>query len=119
MQDMRPEADLVTIAKLPLEEAKLLQRDLRLIEVPATLNHDPSCRSGCSVTIDVVVPFSHAEAAVKLLRERFQAAAERPGMDWEKAQATFDPSQQEATCPACGTSFATTSSECPECGLCF
>ncbi|MEZ5962900.1 MAG: zinc ribbon domain-containing protein [Planctomycetota bacterium] len=33
--------------------------------------------------------------------------------------AVVDFDQAEATCPACGTVFATTANRCPDCGLRF
>jgi rRNA maturation endonuclease Nob1 len=39
--------------------------------------------------------------------------------DTEQINQVFDTSKKTATCPACGTTFPTTDSECPDCGLIF
>lgn len=39
--------------------------------------------------------------------------------DPEIVSQVYDADAAEATCPACGTRFATTHQECPDCGLSF
>ena len=56
-------------------------------------------------------------AIQELMRE--EEARNRQGLNYDPEQAAqvFDPSKDTAVCPACGTEFATSSTECPDCGL--
>ncbi len=107
------------VGTMALQEAKELERILKERGVEATLNHDSaSCTRGCAVTVDVLVAEESRQAAGEVLRERFQGLAEGQ-VDWALLNHVYDPSAAEAVCPACGTRFATTSRECPDCGLAF
>lgn len=105
---------------LPLHDAKELQRILLTKNIAVELNHNgQTCSRGCTVTVEVLAPRESLGLVQSTLKEQHQKLAEGHQVDWELLEATFDPIQSSATCPACGTQFSTTSPECPECGLCF
>lgn len=111
---------LIRLGTLPLEEAKSLQRVLATKGVEAMLDHNAqTCNRGCTVTVEVLVPEDTVPVVQDTLKEQYQRLTEGLQVDWNLLGQVFDPSQAEAVCPACGTKFSTSKTECPDCGLCF
>jgi hypothetical protein len=112
--------ELIKVGILPLHDAKELQRILLSRNIPVELNHNgQTCSRGCTVTVELLAPREALAQVQSTLREQHQKLAEGHKVDWDLLEATFDPAKSQATCPACGTQFSTTSTECPDCGLCF
>jgi len=112
--------ELIRVGVLPLHDAKELQRILLTKNVAVELNHNgQTCSRGCTVTVELLAPLNALEVVQTTLREEHQKLADGHKVDWELMEATFDPAQEVALCPACGTQFSTKITECPECGLCF
>jgi rubrerythrin len=112
--------ELLRLAVMPLHDAKELQRILAQKNLSIELNHNgQTCSRGCTVTVEVLGTIETVPAIQEIMKEQYQKWSEGLDIKWELLEATFDPAQTTATCPACGTQFQTTSSECPECGLCF
>jgi len=108
------------IAVLPLQDAKDLQNDLAKQNIEIVLNHnDQTCNRGCSITVEVLGFEKDMPIIAKTYQENFQKLTEGHEVNWEVASAVFDTSKDLATCPACGHEFATTNTECPDCGLCL
>ena len=104
----------------PVAQAEAMKRKLAThgIEV-ALIHNEVTCTTGCSLTVEV---WAHPDDVPEIGRLSAEARHEEltaMGYDPALADSVFDPSAGEATCPACSTTFATTASECPECGLCF
>jgi len=108
------------LATLPVAAAEALKSKLALAGIDIALIHnEQSCKSGCAVQVEV---WSHPDDVAEIARiaeaER-SAHYQEVGYDPSLANSVFDPSREEATCPACGTNFATTLTSCPDCGLSF
>lgn len=113
--------DLIFLGTMAIQEAKELERQMKPRGVEIVLNHnEQTCRSGCSVSLEVWTTKEGGELVQKYLGEKYQQSLSSDQIvDWEKMQSVFDPSQEFATCPACGTKFSATKVECPDCGLRF
>lgn len=114
--------DKICIGVLSSNDANRLKSLLaqKEIEIALLFNH-ATCTSGCrgSGSVELWANKSDVEEIVKT----FQGEKSRilDGFDFnpEIVNQVFDPSQETAICPACGTKFQTTLSECPDCGLGF
>lgn len=112
--------NLIKLGTMSLDEAKSLQRVLATKGVEAVMNHDEqTCRRGCAVTVEVLVPENSLPVVQDTLQAQYQNLAKGLSVDWNLLGQVFDPSKEMATCPACGTQFSTQKTECPDCGLCF
>jgi hypothetical protein len=110
--------DTVRLAVLPLQDAKNLQEDLRKKGIELILNHSSqTCTRGCAVTVEVLGHQKDIEIIAQTYQENFKKLTEGHSVNWDVANAVFDPAKQSALCPACGTEFSTSLTECPECGL--
>ena len=108
----------IRIAVLPLQDAKSLQDDLSKRNIEIVLNHnDQTCTRGCSVTVEVLGHEKDIPIIAQTYQDNFQKLTEGHEVNWEAANAVFDPTQEKAICPACAYEFSTTESECPDCGL--
>jgi hypothetical protein len=113
--------DRVVLGIAELQEAKRIRSLLEEQGIRIELVSNPrTCSTGgCQVTVELRAHPNDApafEAFVKKERERELAELE---VDPELLEQVFDPERESATCPACGTSFSTSSRECPDCGLVF
>ena len=117
---MNESAAKILIGTAPYSEAQALKRKLEVHAISVVLTHNQAtCGGGCSVKLEI---WSHADdvvAITKILAAERHNELAMMGYDPKLATEVFDTSRAEATCPCCGTSFATQLSECPECGLCF
>ncbi len=112
--------NLVRLGTMPLEEAKTLQQQLATRGVEAHLDHNAhTCTRGCTVTVEVLIPENALPVVQATLKEQYQKLTQGLKVKWELLGEVFDPSREEATCPACGTRFSTKAPQCPDCGLCF
>lgn len=111
-------SDLKKITVMGLQEAKDFQGELRKEGVELVLNHDDStCTRGCAVTVELLGKESDFEKIQEVYSRSFNKMLEGMDFDPEIISSVYDNSQASATCPACGHNFATTNSECPDCGL--
>ena len=112
--------DLVKIAVMGLNEAKQFQKDCSAKGIELVLNHDDaSCTRGCAVTVEVHAKETDLPVVQEIYSSNYMKLLEGHDVDPETLNAVFDPSAESATCPACGHTFSTTNSECPDCGLMF
>jgi len=112
--------ELLRLGTMKLDEAKTLQRVLAQEGVELVLDHnDHTCTRGCSVTVELLVAPTGLPTVQRVMRDQFQSLSEGNNVRWDLLQEVFDPSLETATCPACGTKFATQIKTCPDCGLCF
>lgn len=114
-------AESVLLGVVELREAKRLQAALRDKNVELTLVSNPeTCASGsCAPTVELRALPGDVEVFRDFLRAERDRALQGLDVDAARLESVFDPEQPEATCPACGTRFATTNTECPDCGLGF
>lgn len=110
--------EAVRIAVMPINEAKSFQDDLLKDGVELVLNHnEQTCTRGCTVTVEVLGYEKDIPKIIEKYESNYKKLLDGLDVNWEVANSVFDPSKATATCPACGTEFATTYTECPECGL--
>lgn len=108
----------VKIAVMGLQEAKDLQKACEEKGAEIILNHnDQTCTRGCAVTVEL-----HAkEADIPIIQEvyskNYQKLLEGHQINFDIIDSVYDPSADQATCPACGCQFSTVNTECPDCGL--
>lgn len=110
---------LAGIAELP--EAKRLRAALMERGVEVWLVSNPAtCSTGkCGSKVELrVLAESLPELKAFLASER-ERSLEGLGADPRLLEQVYDASAEQATCPACGTTFSTQKQECPDCGLGF
>lgn len=106
------------IAVMPINEAKSFQDDLLKEGVELVLNHnEQTCTRGCSVTVEVLGYEKDIPKIIEKYENNYKKLLDGHDVNLEIINSVFDPNKATATCPACGTDFATTHTECPECGL--
>lgn len=85
----------------------------------ATIHNKITCSSGCSTELEIWAHAADADQIDALLKELYQQEMRDHGYNADLLNAVYDPTAEEATCPACGIVFSTSHRECPECGLGF
>lgn len=118
---LSPADDLVAIHSGPLADLRRLEellREERIVVLVA--GDDASCGKGCcpSTFLLQVRREDSADAAAILERE-YRRHTHLDSHHPLAEDAVFNPEAGEATCPACGHRFPTSSATCPDCGLCF
>lgn len=117
---MHSPAQKVLLGTANYQDAQVLKRKLEAHAIDIALVHNQAtCGGGCSVKVEVWSNAADAAAIGAILAAERGRELESMGYDLSLADQVFDPSRAEATCPACGTSFATSCHECPDCGLSF
>ncbi len=122
MREIGPDDELVVLRTGPLRDMKHLENLLRAERIPVVIaGDDKSCGKGCCPsTFFLQVRSDDSRDAYTVLEREFRTST---GLDSHDAggggDALFDERAGVACCPACGTSFATTTTTCPDCGLCF
>jgi len=112
--------ELVNLGVLSYHEAKDVQEQLKRDNIELILNHnETTCKRGCTVTVELHAYEKDIPKVLEVLQKGYQKIYEGLDIDQNLLNQTFDPSQSEATCPACGHKFSTSLNECPDCGLCF
>jgi len=114
---------LVRIHRGILSELKHFE-ELFAAENIATLieGDERSCGKNCCPSVFyMLVRHEDAMDAMVILQREFKRLT---GLDEHTpvsshAEAVFDPEAGEATCPACGCTFSTSITTCPDCGLCL
>ncbi len=93
---------------------------LRSAGIDAALVRPPAdCSTGCSPKVWLAVATPQLAEAARVLQEQKEQEERQLDEAGRAAAQIVDFDAAEATCPACGTAFATTSTRCPECGLNF
>lgn len=113
---------MTTIRKGQVLTIKQLQVYLLAQGIPslATKEGPENCTTGCrGVELVLQVRTSDLGEVAAALDREHQLATGLADHDTSLAGAVFDATVEEAVCPACGFRFATSSTSCPDCGLCF
>lgn len=118
-----PEEPLVTVYKGPLLQVKQLHEKLRqqgIVTLVAGGAAHGCSSSGCRGP-ELVLQTRRQELPVIMaaMAREHQRATGLFDHDSTFAGEVYNAHIEEAICPACGFPFATSSPECPECGLCF
>ncbi|XOF34923.1 MAG: hypothetical protein ACL93V_06435 [Candidatus Electrothrix sp. YB6] len=117
---LHPDDEMVTIRKGPVIQMKDFQVMLKREGFPSlAVSEDSSCRQGCGTNLLVQIRKSDLQEVMAILERDHIRSTGLEEHDLSTAGAVFDTDAEQATCPACGHSFSTTETSCPECGLCF
>ena len=121
VMELSPDDDLVNVRSGPLVDMKHLESLLRNERIPSLIaGDDNSCGKGCCPsTFFLQVRHEDGQDALEVLEREFRATTALDSHDTGSGDALFDARAGVAICPACGTSFVTTSTTCPDCGLGF
>lgn len=118
---MNENAEEVLIGTIEYNEAKRIKAALSEKGIELRLAGDSTACASKSCRISLQV-FSQTKD-LPLVREFLIAEQQKvfEGLDFDPniINEVFDPEQEQARCPACGTSFKTSSTSCPDCGLVF
>jgi len=119
--ELSPDDEMVNIRKGPVMEMKELQIVLEREGIPSlAVQEGGGCGQGCCGTnLLVQVRMSDVQDVLAILEQDHVRSTGLQYHDTTHAGAVFNTAAENATCPACGCSFATTQAECPDCGLCF
>lgn len=117
---LSPHDRLIVIFQAHLAETKRLQDLLEDVQIATLINKEgQDCGGGCAAKFNLLVREEEAQEALQILAEDHRRVTALAGHQAIHAGAVFNPEDEEAVCPACGFIFATTSTSCPDCGLCF
>jgi hypothetical protein len=117
--ELSPDDDLVVIRRGPLPDMRHL-RELLSGENIATLlaGDEKSCGKGCCPSVyDLLVRREDCLEALHILEEEHRRTTGLADFDYSAADVVFNPAAGAACCPACGHSFPTSETTCPDCGL--
>lgn len=117
---LTPDDHLVVISQSALNELKHLKELLEAEQIGAMISKDShACGGGCAPKFQLQVRQEEVQDAMQVLAEEHHRATVLAEHDATHAEAVFNSEAREAVCPACGFAFATTTTTCPDCGLCF
>ncbi len=119
--EISAEDELVDLMKGPVLNVKQLQARLSSEGFPSIIAGDSnSCGKGCCGSeVRLQIRMADAQDIMGLMaREHFQTTG-LTDHDTSYADAVFDATAMNTTCPACGCSFSPQNKICPDCGLCF
>jgi len=113
--------DLVGLRQGPLQDMRHIENLLRAERIGTLLVGDEnSCGKNCCATSFVLcVRREDAGDALSILEKEFRRATALDHHDTTHADNIFDLTAGSAVCPACGYSFSTSTTTCPDCGLCL
>ena len=108
----------VLLAVLGVRDAEILESRLLALGISiATIFNHSTCKTGCSPSKEIWAHPLDVASIQKFITEEHLRVLKDLGADPELIQSVYDPDKTEATCPACGHTFPTKHSSCPECGL--
>lgn len=119
--ELSQDDDLVGLQRGPLSDMRHLA-DLLAQENIATLllGDDKSCGQSCCPTVyTLMVRREDGQEAFNLMEEEHKKTTGLAYHDHSTADNVFNPEAGVACCPACGHTFSTTGTTCPDCGLNF
>ena len=113
--------ELIAIQKGPLGDLSRLQKLLENEKIGTLLKGDDSaCGKGCCPSVFfLLVRREDSLDALAIIEVEHRRLTGLSGHDCHHTDAVFDPEREATVCPACGQTFKTSQTECPECGLCF
>lgn len=113
--------ELIAIQKGPLGDLSRLQNLLERERIGTLLKGDDSaCGKGCCPSVFLLlVRREDVHDAMAMIEAEHRRLTGLHDHACQHTDAVFDPEREATVCPACGHSFKTSQTECPECGLCF
>ena len=115
-----PDDELVDLTKGPVLEIKQMQSRLLADGFPSIIAGDSSsCGKSCCSEARLQVRISDIQDVMAFMAREHVQNTGLAEHDNSYADAVFDTSAMNTTCPACGCSFSPKNKICPDCGLCF
>jgi hypothetical protein len=113
--------EMVPIHKGQLIELKAIERELKAENIGALITGEgSSCKkSCCPSTFYLQVRRLDAQDAFAIVQAHIDRTTALNDHDLSHCDAVFNPEAAQAVCPACGFEFHTSTTTCPDCGLCF
>ncbi len=121
MGALTPDDDVVAIHQGQLNEIKPLEKVLQHENIGTLVaGDDGGCGKGCcGTTMSLLVRREEAPEAYQRIQAELDRTRALTSHDLSSCEVVFDQNQQESECPACGFSFSSATTTCPDCGLCF
>ncbi|OFZ19301.1 MAG: hypothetical protein A2X94_04000 [Bdellovibrionales bacterium GWB1_55_8] len=118
---MNDVGEWVLLGKSELADAKRLQSALEERGVRLSLVNDPAActTKTCKPTVDVFARPMDLPQVREFLDQERTKLYDGLSVDAQLLEEVYDPEKETARCPACGTTFSTQATECPDCGLAF
>lgn len=119
--EIGPDEDIVAIHKGQLNEIRAMEPELRAENIGYLITGEgSSCKKGCCPsTFLLQVRRPDAPDAFAVVQAHLERTTALNHHDLSSCDTVFNPEAGLATCPACGFEFQTTTTTCPDCGLCF
>jgi hypothetical protein len=119
--ELSPEDDLVGIRRGALTDMRYLAGLLNGEKIGTLLVGDENtCAKNCCPSVyNLLVKREDGMEALHIIEEEHKRATGLTHHESTNGDAIFNPHASEAQCPACGHSFPTTQTTCPDCGLSF
>lgn len=119
--ELSADDDIVTIHKGTLADLKKLEAAFVRENIGMMIVGDEGgCNKGCCPsTFYMQVRREDAQAAFALIQDDFRQSTGLEEYDTRHSEAVFNEGEGQAICPACGFEFETSTTTCPDCGLCF
>ena len=117
---IEPDEPLVAVRRGPLAQIKALHGYLVDRGLPSLVTKEEGGACGCRGP-EVVLQVREADLdeVMAALAQEYLHSTGLAEHDTRFAGGVYDAGAAEAICPACGCRFSTTSTVCPDCGLCF
>lgn len=117
---MEETVDEVFLGTMDIQEAKTHQIALKNKGVKLEIkSNGETCTTGCKVTVEVWGKSVDSESIVNYFRQFNLKNIAGHTLNFEALASVYDTNAAETMCQACGAKFATTCTECPDCGLCY
>jgi len=119
--EITPDDELVDIIKGPVLNIKQVQSRLAGEGIPSIVAGDSkSCGKGCCGSeVRLQARMTDVQDIMAFMAREHMQTTGLADHDTSYADAVFDASAMDSTCPACGCSFSPKNKICPDCGLCF
>ena len=119
--DITADDKVVNLQAGPLGDMRHLEELLKNERIGTLLVGDErNCGKGCCPSnFFLQVREEDAPDAFAIIAQEHQQMTSMADHDNEHHDGVFNADAGEAKCPACGFSFPTHTSTCPDCGLCF
>lgn len=117
-----PDEPLTPVRKGPVLQMKELQAYLLRHGLPSLAVKESAacCTTGCrGGELLLQVRTADLPEVMTALEQEYRQSTGLSDHDTSLAGAVYNTQAAEAVCPACGFRFSTSSTTCPDCGLCF
>lgn len=113
--------DIATVFKGPMVDVKRVEAKLLSVNIGTLIvAQDSSCGKGCCAPeVELKIRREDGHPALRIIESDFENMTGSSEFISVFEDTGFDPIDNESTCPACGCTFSTQNTACPDCGLCF